>query len=219
MNGRRTSFTNLDFAGLQDLGWKVTKSINLRPGTSPQSAHINTAFTTPLAVQILDFSAKPVANLAVTFTAPLSGAGGTFTGGVTKVTVNTNAAGVATAPTFTANGTTGAYNVVVSARGLTLTKNFALTNTAPAISSMPASVIGNTAPALAPLTRGALDSGAQSSALPRPQPLPFEALERGALLHDDAMRSVRGAKAGSELGADALASLDLFFMRDPLLRN
>jgi hypothetical protein len=128
--GQRVGFTNLDFAGLQDLGWKVTKSINVRPGTTPQSATVNTAFAKRLVVQILDFNNQPVGNWPVTFTAPASGPSGTFTGGVTKFTVVTGPQGIATAPTFTANGTVGSYNVVVSAKGLAITKNFALTNKA-----------------------------------------------------------------------------------------
>jgi hypothetical protein len=128
--GQRVGFTNLDFAGLQDLGWNVTKSINVRPGTTPQTATVNTTFANRLAVQMLDFYGKPVANWPVTFTAPASGPSGTFTGGVTKFTVLSGPKGIATAPTFTANGTVGSYNVVVNAKGLSITKNFALTNKA-----------------------------------------------------------------------------------------
>jgi hypothetical protein len=128
--GQRVGFTNLDFAGLQDLGWKVTRSINVRTGTTPQTATVNTAFAKRLVVQILDFNNQPVGNWPVTFTAPASGPSGTFTGGATKFIVVTGPQGFATAPVFTANGTVGSYNVVVSAKGLAITKNFALTNKA-----------------------------------------------------------------------------------------
>ena len=47
----------------------------------------------------------------VTFTAPGSGASGTFAGGATTASVSSGSNGVATAPTFTANGTTGSYSV------------------------------------------------------------------------------------------------------------
>src|SRR5205807_1386538 len=58
---------------------------------------------------------------------------GTFTGGVTNVTVTTNGSGVATSPTFTANGTASnppgvPYNVTASANGITGSASFALTN-------------------------------------------------------------------------------------------
>ena len=61
------------------------------------------------------------------FTAPGSGASGTFPGSVITVTVNTDATGTATAPAFTANATAGGpYNVTATINGLTA--NFALTN-------------------------------------------------------------------------------------------
>jgi hypothetical protein len=66
----------------------------------------------------------------VTFTAPASGASGTFTNGTRITQATTDSNGVATATTFTANATAGGpYNVVASATGLT-NVNFALTNTA-----------------------------------------------------------------------------------------
>src|SRR5207245_6079482 len=68
--------------------------------------------------------------VVVTFTAPGSGASGTFAGGVNTAT--TNASGVATSATFTANATAGGpYNVVASATGAT-SANFSLTNVASA---------------------------------------------------------------------------------------
>jgi hypothetical protein len=42
----------------------------------------------------------------------------------------TNAAGVATAPVFTANGTAGSYTVTASVAGVTGAASFALTNLA-----------------------------------------------------------------------------------------
>jgi len=52
--------------------------------------------------------------VTVTFTGPSSGARGTFAGGTTTATATTNSSGVATAPTFTANGTTGTYTVTAT---------------------------------------------------------------------------------------------------------
>ena len=62
----------------------------------------------------------------MTFTAPGSGASGTFAVG--GDTATTNASGVATSGTFTANGTTGSYTVTASAPGATATASFSLTN-------------------------------------------------------------------------------------------
>ena len=101
----------------------VPSSISVQSG-SPQTASINTVFAGPLKALVKDSGNNPVPNVTVTFTAPGSGASGTFAGGVT--TALTDAAGVATSAAFTANGTTGSYNVVASAGALST--NFALTN-------------------------------------------------------------------------------------------
>src|SRR5204863_3156033 len=64
------------------------------------------------------------------FTAPGSGASGTFPGPSATAVASTNSSGVATAPTFTANGTVGGpYNVVASIGTGLPTATFALTNT------------------------------------------------------------------------------------------
>ena len=86
---------------------------------------ISTAFATPLAVRISDASNNGITGLPVVFTAPGSGASGTF-GGSSTATVNTGANGVATAPALTANAATGAF-VVTAANG-GLSASFNLTN-------------------------------------------------------------------------------------------
>ena len=63
----------------------------------------------------------------MTFAAPTSGASATFGG---SATVTTNASGIATAPTLTANGTAGSYTVTASVAGVTTPASFSLTNTA-----------------------------------------------------------------------------------------
>src|SRR5206468_1050713 len=97
---------------------------------SGQSASINAAFGAPLVATVTDAGNNPVGNVTVTFTAPGSGASGTFAGGVNTATTNTS--GVATAATFTANGTAGGpYTVTASAPGAASPANFSLTNLAP----------------------------------------------------------------------------------------
>src|SRR5258706_6622285 len=94
---------------------------------------INTAFATQLQATVRDASNNPVNGVTVTFTAPTSGASGTFAGGVN--TAVTNAQGIATAAVFTANGTEGGpYNATASGTGVSTPANFSLTNlaTAPA---------------------------------------------------------------------------------------
>lgn len=97
-------------------------------GGTPQSATISSAFTNPLVATVTDSGGNPVSGVSVTFTAPSSGASGTFAGSVKTAT--TNASGVATAAQFTANATTGSYAVTASVSGVSAKASFALTNTA-----------------------------------------------------------------------------------------
>jgi hypothetical protein len=64
----------------------------------------------------------------VTFTAPARGATGTFSGSATA-SVLTNASGVVTAPTLTANSQAGSYTVTATVAGVSSPANFSLTNT------------------------------------------------------------------------------------------
>jgi hypothetical protein len=95
---------------------------------SPQSAALNTAFAAPL-VATVTMGGAPVSGAFVVFTAPATGASGTFAGGTSTETDTTNASGVATPSTFTANGTLGAVTVTATVAGTTATANFSLSNT------------------------------------------------------------------------------------------
>jgi hypothetical protein len=103
---------------------------------SNQSAAINAAFANPLVANVVDADNNPVQGVQVTFTAPASGASGTFASNSSATEMDTtDANGNATSSTFTANGTTGGpYNVIASASGLT-SVNFAETNTLAAVTS------------------------------------------------------------------------------------
>jgi hypothetical protein len=79
------------------------------------------------------FAVNAPAGTQVTFTAPAvnsstPGAGGSFPGGVTAVTVTANASGIATAPQFTANTKPGSYSFLVWAQGVAGILSFSLTN-------------------------------------------------------------------------------------------
>jgi uncharacterized repeat protein (TIGR01451 family) len=104
---------------------EVNYTITATAGT-PQSAAINTAFSTALKATVKE-SNVAVSGVSVTFTAPASGASGSFS---SSSTVTTDGSGVATAPTFTANGIAGAYNVTATLVGTSLTATFSLKNTA-----------------------------------------------------------------------------------------
>lgn len=110
-------------------------SITATAGT-PQSATVNTAFTTAFQVAVKDASNNPVSGVTVTFTAPGSGASGTFAGGVTTAT--TNSSGIATAAVFTANGVAGTYTLTATVSGVATPANFSLTNLAGAAANIAA---------------------------------------------------------------------------------
>ncbi|PYS47257.1 MAG: hypothetical protein DMF68_16520 [Acidobacteria bacterium] len=103
---------------------EVNYSIAASAGT-PQSAVINNAFATNLQATVKESNIAR-SGISVIFTAPLSGATGTFSA---SSTVTTDSSGVATAPAFTANSTTGGYNVTASLTGGSPSTTFALTNT------------------------------------------------------------------------------------------
>jgi protocatechuate 3,4-dioxygenase beta subunit len=107
---------------------------------SPQTAQLDKPFQTNLQVELANSNGCPLtgrlAGIWVDFTAPDSGASGSFaSSGTNHVTVGTDASGVATAPTFTANDGAGSYTVVADSDYGSV--NFYLTNTA---SGVPASI-------------------------------------------------------------------------------
>jgi subtilase family serine protease len=127
-----TANTGWDFAtgiGSVDaykLAFNWPTSITATSGT-PQSTTILSAFAAPFTVVVKDPEGNPISNLTVTFTAPLTGASGTFAGGVN--TAVTNQSGIATSTTFTANSVAGSYTVQATSPSITGNANFSLTNT------------------------------------------------------------------------------------------
>jgi hypothetical protein len=77
---------------------------------------------------VQDAVGNPLSNLEVTFTAPESGASGTFTGGLHVATATTDASGIAISPTFTANGTAGWYILRAEVAGVSTPAIFWLKN-------------------------------------------------------------------------------------------
>jgi adhesin/invasin len=108
----------------------AASSITVIAGTSPQTSPINLAFANRLQAIVKDSSGNGKPNVSVTFTAPASGASGKFTGNLATIAVTTDSTGTATAPVFTANGTTGSYTVTASVSGVGTPANFSLTNAA-----------------------------------------------------------------------------------------
>ena len=130
-----------------------------------QGVVVNTSFAAPLVVTVVDSGQNPVSGAIVGFTAPATGASGTFADTASNTTTATsNASGVATSAVFTANGTSGADTVTATVAGVTTPANFNLTNMAgppasiTATAGTPQSSAVDTAFA-APLTATVLDSG------------------------------------------------------------
>lgn len=94
-----------------------------------QSAALGVAFAAPLVATVVDGDSNPVSGVAVTFTAPASGASGTFvSNGTATETDATNSSGVATSSAFTANATVGSYAVTAAVTGISAAADFGLTN-------------------------------------------------------------------------------------------
>jgi hypothetical protein len=100
-------------------------------GGGGQTALVGASFTTDLQATVLDGGSHPLLGVSVLFTAPTTGATGTFTGGASTATVVTGANGVATAPTFTANATAGGYTVTATVVGIATPASFGLVNSCP----------------------------------------------------------------------------------------
>jgi len=103
---------------------------------SGQTAFEGSAFATALSAKVSDAFGNVVPGATVVFSAPSSGASGTFAGGGGSASIATGSTGVATAPAFTANSTAGAYSVSTAVLGLT-SVTFALTNAVPTVAQPP----------------------------------------------------------------------------------
>jgi hypothetical protein len=103
-------------------------AINAYSG-SPQDTTISTPFGAALIAKVTGAGNVPVQGAAVKFTAPSSGPSGTFGGSCSGTTcvVTTDVNGLATAPTFSANGTPGSYSVT-AATGVLTPANFSVIN-------------------------------------------------------------------------------------------
>src|SRR6185369_4764327 len=74
---------------------------------SGQNTTVNTAFAATLRATVKDLFNNPVGGRTVTYTAPTTGASGTFTGGLTTTTAQSNSDGIVASPAFTTNSIPG----------------------------------------------------------------------------------------------------------------
>jgi hypothetical protein len=100
-------------------------------GGTPQSATVGTPFALPLQATVVDSDSNPVSGAVVTFTPLTEGPSGTFASNSTPTERDTtNASGVATSSTFTADLLSGGpYTMTGTVAGVATAANFSLTNT------------------------------------------------------------------------------------------
>jgi hypothetical protein len=112
-----TGLNSVDFALTNTAGAPANLTATSGGG---QSATVGAAFTNPLVATVTDSRGNPLSGVSVTFTAPASGASGTFATAPASTidTEMTGANGQATSKTYTANSTAGGYNVAASSPGV-----------------------------------------------------------------------------------------------------
>ncbi len=108
-------------------GPSVVTSISV-VGSVDRSTKILTDYSDPLIVVVRDQYAMPVSGETVTFTAPNSGASGSFSSGGYSATASTGGDGRATSPQFTANDITGTFTLTASISALPTPAEFHLYN-------------------------------------------------------------------------------------------
>jgi hypothetical protein len=106
-----------------------------------QTTTVFSAFSSSLTATVRDQYGNAVSGVSVTFTAPTSGASGTFSGGVTTTVATTDASGQVSTP-VTANDTAGIFAVTASAAGISTPTSFGLTSTPSAAFSITATAGG-----------------------------------------------------------------------------
>jgi len=102
-------------------------NINATSGSS-QGAIVGAQASASMSATVTDSNGHGVSGQSVTFTAPSSGASGTFAGGSSTTQATTDSNGVATAAAFTANSTPGSYTVSATVAGVGGSASFTLTN-------------------------------------------------------------------------------------------
>ena len=130
----------IDGAGNQGATTKFCWTVVGKPASitvssgSPQSTTVHAAFAAPLVAKVSDSLGTGVPGVIVTFTAPGSGASGSFAscaGGNPSngCRVTTNSSGLATSAVFTANTIAGGpYTVTATTSAVSGSANFSLTN-------------------------------------------------------------------------------------------
>ncbi|MEP7208121.1 MAG: FG-GAP-like repeat-containing protein [Casimicrobiaceae bacterium] len=174
----------------------VAATLSTAAGT-PQKAAVNTTYATPFAVLVQDAGQRPAANVPVTFTAPSTGASGSFAAN-RAVTAFSGVDGLARAPAFTANATTGSFTVVAATAALSAT--FALTNVGVLATTPPSFTSG-------PFPPGVVNSPYSFLVAATGNPPPTFAVLASALPSGLRLDTTSGAVSGTPLVAGTFASI------------
>ena len=139
LTANTTAGTFAATATTPDVASPVRVQLRNRPGrpadvtagaAAAEATQTGRRFTIPLAVLVTDAHHNPVRDVLVTFAAPTDGPSGHFSrrSHPTRVSVRTDANGIAVAPPFVANAEPGGYVVAATVRGATRAAAFALVN-------------------------------------------------------------------------------------------
>ncbi len=111
---------------------------------TPQTVRVGQALSDSLEVEIYSQGA-PVDGAVVVFSAPASGASGVFsTTNTSSATASTNISGLAVAPTFLANQTSGTYQIIASTSSVSEPgTSFSITNSSAGVASSISIISGN----------------------------------------------------------------------------
>jgi hypothetical protein len=135
MGGGRSAVINITGNDADEIPFEINVSgtavsvpsqVTMSSG-SGQSATVNTAFAQPLKALVRDALNNPVGGVTVTFTVLGSGANGSLAGG--ENTAVTDAAGIATSSTLTANTVAGGFQVTARVTVVPAPAIFVLLNT------------------------------------------------------------------------------------------
>jgi hypothetical protein len=122
-------------SGAQTLTFSMTNNPGAvaqftRQNAASRSATVNTAYSEAFKVLAADRYGNPRSGVSVQFFAPVVGAAGSFTGSTSSSSATTDASGIATSSTFTANTVAGEFSVTVNATSVQTSLSFECTNEA-----------------------------------------------------------------------------------------
>ena len=116
-----------------------------RFGGDLQPVEIGSDFSSPLQVKATERNCQGVGVVEVTFSAPLSGASGTFADGSVLFSTVTSGDGLATSSRFTANLLPGSFQVIAAGAGVPGQIEFELTNDPALVPVCPGDINGDQA--------------------------------------------------------------------------